>query len=215
MINCSCLDLINQAPGLALIKDINSRILASSPRMTTLLGFKSSDEMFGLTDFDLRCDAVNGANFFIQQDQEAFRNGGYRAIDIYQYADGKLKMLYHEKKAIIINNEVVGLSFSGHEMTKLHQASHYLYSLLKKDGGYLTLDQQKSTSYTFSDRYPDSDLTTKESLCLYYILRGKSNKEISEILHLSCRTVEGKVLAIKEKLDCTTRPQLIETALGK
>lgn len=58
------------------------------------------------------------------------------------------------------------------------------------------------------------NLTPKESLCLYYVIRGKSNREISELINLSCRTIEGKILSIRHKLGCDSRHQLIDKALS-
>lgn len=153
----SCIDYVNQAPGLALIKSKNSEILASSPQMTELLGFKSVNELSGLTDRDLRCDANKGADQFVTQDQIALSNGECKAIDIYKYANGELKIIYHEKKALKINHELFGLSFSGYELTQLHQIANQFFSLLDNDQRFLKLDQSKATSYCFQDTYPDGN----------------------------------------------------------
>lgn len=56
-------------------------------------------------------------------------------------------------------------------------------------------------------------ISPKEAKCLYYILKGKSAREIGEILHISTRTVEGHLAHAKEKLHCKTRSELIDVIL--
>lgn len=215
MISMSCVDFVNQAPGLALIKSTNSEIIASSPAMAKLLGFISPDETVGLTDFDLRCDASMGAEQFIYQDKVAMKKGYNKAIDIYNYSNGALKIIFHEKKAIKIDNEIIGLSFVGYDIVYSHKLTSQLLSLMEQDCSFLSVEQKNHASYIFHKTYPRSKLSQKESLCLYYILRNKSNSEIAALMHLSCRTIEGKVNVIKEKLSCHSRRQLIEKSINE
>ncbi|MDF1827781.1 MAG: LuxR C-terminal-related transcriptional regulator [Legionellaceae bacterium] len=211
----SLVDYINQAPGLICIKDKQSVIQACSPQFAQLVGYKNPEEIQGMTDFDMRCDAVSGADKFIAQDKDAFIRGENKSINIYTYADGKKVVMYGEKKPLIFDNEVVGLNITAQDLTHLGNLANKFILLLKSDGNFLSVDEKKAATYVFHDTYPGDLLTQKESMCLFYIVRGKSNKEISQILNLSCRTVEGKVVAIKQKMRCDSRHQLIEHALQK
>lgn len=188
--------------------------MACSPKLTKLLGFRTPEELYGKTDFELRCDASKGALQFINQDHQAFQNGINHAVDIYEYSKSGVMAIYHEKKAIFnTNNEVCGLSFTGTELLKSHTLTHQLFNLLDLDKFFLKNKKEHCYSYTLKDSYPCSSLGKKESLCLFYIMRGKNNREIGEILNLSPRTIEGKVSVIKEKLGCQSRAELIEKSI--
>lgn len=215
MKNLSAIELINQAPGLIVIKDNQSIIQACSPLLAELSGFDSPEKILGLTDFDMRCDAVAGAEQFVLQDQYAIAHGEHLSLNIYTYADGTKVLMYGEKKAIKQNGEVVGLYNTGYDLTKSSAMANRFFSLLDNDGRFLSCDQQKAFSYVLSDGYEGESLTQAESLCFFYILRGKSNKEIAKILGLSFRTIDGRVESIKQKLCCGSKYQLIEYAHQK
>ena len=55
-------------------------------------------------------------------------------------------------------------------------------------------------------------LSNKQTLCLYGIARGMTAKEIAKHLGLSFRTVQHHIDAIKIKLNCFTRMELIDKA---
>ena len=57
-------------------------------------------------------------------------------------------------------------------------------------------------------------LTRRQLDCLYYLVQGKTAKQIAGLLHLSYRTVEHHISAIKTKYGCGSRSELIETALN-
>jgi DNA-binding CsgD family transcriptional regulator len=56
-------------------------------------------------------------------------------------------------------------------------------------------------------------LAKRETECLFYILEGKSNKEIAKYMKISFRTVENYVENIKHKLNCSTKSEVILSAL--
>ena len=55
-----------------------------------------------------------------------------------------------------------------------------------------------------------SKLTPRERECIYYLIKGKTAKEIANIFNISTRTVEAHLIQIKHKLGCNTRSQIIE-----
>ena len=56
-------------------------------------------------------------------------------------------------------------------------------------------------------------LTNQQSECLYHLVRGRPIREIAKQMDLSPRTVEHYLEAVKSKLNCKTRSELIEKAL--
>lgn len=58
-------------------------------------------------------------------------------------------------------------------------------------------------------------LTNRQLQCLRLLINGQTAKQISEKLHLSIRTVEHYLEAIKHKLDCHSRAELIIKAVNE
>jgi DNA-binding CsgD family transcriptional regulator len=52
-------------------------------------------------------------------------------------------------------------------------------------------------------------LTKKEIECVTYMVLGKTSREISQLLHISLRTVETHFESIRNKTGCNTRSELI------
>lgn len=58
-----------------------------------------------------------------------------------------------------------------------------------------------------------SHLSNRQMQILYYILLGKSSKEIGKVLNLSFRTVENYTQNIKKKLHCDSKSEIITKAI--
>jgi DNA-binding CsgD family transcriptional regulator len=55
-------------------------------------------------------------------------------------------------------------------------------------------------------------LSNRQKECLHYLARGMTIKEIARALNLSPKTIENYLGALKIKLDCFTRAELVEKA---
>lgn len=58
-------------------------------------------------------------------------------------------------------------------------------------------------------------LTNQQTLCLKYMGLGLTHKEIGETLRLSQKTVEHYLEAVKLKLSCKTRSEMIKQAIER
>ena len=56
-------------------------------------------------------------------------------------------------------------------------------------------------------------LSKRQLECWFYLLRGKTAKEIGKILNVSFRTIEAHIEQLKFKFDCSARSMLIEKAI--
>ena len=56
-------------------------------------------------------------------------------------------------------------------------------------------------------------LTDRQLDCLYYLVQGMTIRQIGEVMQLSARTVEHYLEAVKSKLQCKSRAELISAAL--
>lgn len=207
-------DYVAQAPGLQCFKDPHSAILACSPLFVKLLGYKNTKQIEGKTDFEIPCLEYNSAEQFIEEDKLTLTSGENTAIYIHTYCDGKKRIILAKKTLLLDKGKVFGINAIAYDLIYFNEAIHKIFSLVEKDGKFLKLPSKNMQNYTLHTTYPGLNLTKQESMCLFYIIRGKSNKEIALLLNLSPRTIEGKVVAIKEKLQCTSRSQIIEKALN-
>ena len=79
-----------------------------------------------------------------------------------------------------------------------------LYKLIQIKNHNLT-----NATYEIHD-YSDFGLSTRESECYFYLLRGYTAKAIGLKLAISHKTVEFYLTEVKRKLHCHTKTQLIE-----
>jgi two-component system, NarL family, response regulator NreC len=90
----------------------------------------------------------------------------------------------------------------------VHHGEAYLYpratTLLIEDYMNRVVDQQGSDLEL---------LTCREQEVLAYLAKGYSNKEISELLFVSVKTVEAHKSNVMQKLKLHTRPELVKYAL--
>src|SRR4051812_12114729 len=102
---------VNVFSGLAGVKDTQSKFLSMSKGALNLLGWKSTEECFGKSDYDIPCKASELADAFIKVDK-IITNTGVKGVtlDIVEYSSGWSMML--TEKNILKNkngNEPMGL----------------------------------------------------------------------------------------------------------
>lgn len=70
---------------------------------------------------------------------------------------------------------------------------------------------KSQTPLKYSVRWQDNTIpiSKREAQSLYYLLQGKTTKEIANLLHLSPRTVEEYLNHVKLKLDCPKKSVLL------
>lgn len=79
-----------------------------------------------------------------------------------------------------------------------------LVKLAKNIKKYSAINEIKISNITLSPR---------QTQCLYFLIRGKSAKQIGEILSLSARTIETYTENLRRKLNCKSSSELIEKAI--
>lgn len=203
--------LIDQLPGYICWKDKQSRYLKGNAQLAKLLGFKCSEELIGITDYDIRCDAAAHADLYVEEDQR-LQNTGYlpSSVCIGRYANDQPKVLLGNKSLFFDeNSKPLGTVAYAIELdNRILKDSYLLYS------NYVKQDVKKNqVIYYLNSEYQGIELSTRQAQCLFYLLRGKTAKEIAKLLHLSSRTVEDYLSTIKSKMDCTNKAQLIEKAI--
>lgn len=85
--------------------------------------------------------------------------------------------------------------------TEDRQPSHSHQELLSK----LELNH-----YMLNTSQGEIKLTKREAECIYYLLKGRTYKEIAKILHLSHRTIETYLNNIRHKAGVASKEDLIK-----
>ena len=203
-------------PGYALLKDIDSRYLDGNQRTAQLFGFSSHDQLCDISDYDINCAAAQSADLFVAQDHQLLKQvQDLSIIDMRPYVDG-------EPKSLLINKSLA-VDDCGQAIAIVCQCSEINYKLLHEVVWRLALSTTQFTdhhqvkqavNFYLCERFDGLGLSVRQSECLFYLIRGKTMREIGLILHISPRTVETHIDQIKHQLGCHTRSMLVEKVVN-
>lgn len=214
MPNLNMLDF-SQLPYWFVWKDRDFVIRGCSEIMATMLGFKSSDDIVGVTDYDYKCKVAESADKFREQDQLVMNDGvARRVLDIHPFVDGTVKIHLTDKMALrdhaqnIVGEACFLTEINNKVLTDVVAKIVNIYA-----GTYKGKKDVINNSYLMVNKYDFNCLTKRESEIIFYILIGKTAKMIAEILHISPRTVEKHLGSIKSKMNCQTRADLVMCAI--
>jgi DNA-binding NarL/FixJ family response regulator len=104
-------------------------------------------------------------------------------------------------------------SSAGKELVKAIRAVRAGESVLDPEVTHKLVQRLTSLSRTAEERGSDGQLTARELEILKWAARGLSNKEISEKLFISLRTVKAHLTNIFNKLGCGSRTDAIVKGL--
>lgn len=208
--------VIHQMPGFIGIHDMQSKIVLVNQSAAKIMGFKSADEVPGTRYADMKCKASEDEESFEAQDKLIFSGKKKKVsfLSYHQYTDG-WKLILGEKSPLINEDKIlVGLMSYWSDIIKynLVDISRFLINSTRK---FTNLNDKKFT-YLIEDSIDEQYcLSNRQLECLFFLIRGKSDKEIAKILHLSPRTVESYINEIKLKMNCLTRSQATEKAINE
>jgi DNA-binding CsgD family transcriptional regulator len=159
-------------------------------------------EALGKTDRDLLWGEQ--ADFLMRNDQEVMVTGKAKIAVESCHSFGKVMRVYLSHKMPLLDREgkitgVVGLSF-------LLANAKTVYRWLR-NAGMIVSSEQIEQLITVSEK---AVLTRKESDILRLVLRGRSAREIGDIIHRSPRTVEHHIENIKNKSGISSKADLID-----
>jgi DNA-binding CsgD family transcriptional regulator len=204
---------IKQIPGFFGILSLKSDFLLVNDNGSNWIGFTSPDSMMGLSYRDMRCKAAEHADFFVSLDEKVKIQGKMRFLGHYCYANNEWKIILGEKYLIKDNeNKAVAIATQFNDFThsNLIDISRFLINNAKKYSYKISKEQ---FFYEVVDSYTNYKLTERQAVCMFFILRGKTMKEIANLLHLSPRTIEHHFEQIKVKLGCFNKNDLVEKGI--
>jgi DNA-binding CsgD family transcriptional regulator len=172
-------------------KDKNGKYIACNEDMIKALGLQKSEEILGLTDFDLCWTSV--AEIFKQNDDKVIATQNPQA--------------FFEKTLCIHKKEHQSFSY------KIPLTGRF-QKIIGTTGSALVIQTENVELLQSASTICKKDNLSKRQLdCLIYLAKGMTAKETSKILNLSCRTIEYYIAILKDKLNCKSKSDLIKKAL--
>lgn len=208
--------LITTTSANAYWKDASGKYLGANQWQVTRSGAVSQDNLLGATDYDLAWKAY--ANDLIKNDRQVITNKqtsifiepvktigamSEATICVANYLSYKSPLLNRDGKAI----GIFGLSYLLNDQ-QCHEEILNEISMFAGEYGALRV-KNLLLRYQQTTRR----LTLRQLDCLHLLAKGMTMKQIAHDLSLSRRTVEHYIEAIKSKLHCTSRSELIMKAL--
>lgn len=184
-----------------------------------LYGYKSANdikERGGVMHDELPCKVSEFADAFIAENIEIYKIGrSVNMLGLYCYGMDDWRVMFGTKTPIYdqITNELLGLTYLGQDITR-NKFARTAMILLGLDLQYRPKQKLSMASYLIVDSYAEQNLTPSESEVAFYLIRGKTAKEIAQILNRSIKTIHTHVSNIKTKLKCHRKAQITEKLLS-
>ena len=185
----------------------------ANTKTAKIMGFKSSSDITNIHFSNVKCKAAEDAPFFESENNLVIsQNKKISVLGYHCYSNDWSLVLCEKSPLINKDSKLIGVLMYFIDVTNynLIDYSRFLLNLKYK----FLPSNKKSFSYRIEDGTDNPyNLSNRQIECLFFLLRGKSNKEIGSILGLSARTVEDYINEIKLKLNCLTKSQTIEKCL--
>lgn len=207
------IDFCNLLPGHFGISDNASKIV-----LLNHCGLEAADltldELVGHDYLSFRTNLVELASDFFTQDRCCkLRNTDVVTLSWAQYGKDKQWDLSISTRKPILNKENAMIGLTNHVLSIKEIFFDRLYEFFKEHElrKLFGFDKQFSVEVTSHDTC--FNLSARQMEVLFFLLCGKTSKEIAKILNLSTRTAESYLEAIKLKFNCDTKSQLIEKSI--
>lgn len=178
-------------------------------------GYDNAYEIYETRMDAIRCKAAESVPVWIEQNQLVLKTKKpIKLLDIHPYRNDEIKILLSQKTPLFDEKcNAIATLFYGTEINR-NNLTKILMNIAKLDKKYQSENNINHRSYYIGHSLKDSGLTKKEIECLFYLVRGKTAREIGKILFISARTVETHIANMKSKLGCVTKSDLIDKAVA-
>ena len=198
----------------AYMKDTSGRYLAANASQVERSGMHTHHALIGATDHDLVWKAC--ADILIKHDQHVILKREatifIEPVNLNRSVDASQDHSYLSYKSPLLDANggvigVYGFSYLLDESLSINQIFDELALIIGKHGIHY------AKMLISRHRLVSSSLTTRQLDCLKLLAKGMTMKQIGVSLGLSSRTVEHYLEAVKSKLKCGTRAEMIGVAL--
>lgn len=191
--------MVESFPGFVFWKDLASTYVGCNRKMSLSAKFTNPSNMIGKTDLDCPWDIF--ADAYQADDQKAFAGKKIERVEPV-VIDDKITFVKVSKKPIFMDSKVIGVLAYSYEVSGLAEEAkvdEYTKSVV--------VNKNQIAKNFFN-------LTEKEAIVLYFLIRGHSANEIGNILCKSKRTIETQIISIKMKFQCNTKSELVKKAFA-
>ena len=197
------------------ILDEHSQFINLNHVYAQTIGYKDDIEAaFGLSYQDFKGEAALQAHQFRHQDLIVLNTKQpLEFLSYHRYAEGAWQLLHGEKTCIFDNQQnPIGIFSKARDLTHsgLIDITRFLFKDQQANFGRVL---QKAFTYYISKTHDKFSLSPKEKEVLFYFIRGKTSREIANIVSRSKRTIDVHLETIKHKFAVDTKSQLIEKAI--
>lgn len=200
----------NHNIGIWSVKDINFKYIYASESFSNLFTKNANINVQGLTDHDLPGPLKHIADTY-REYEIALILKKRKIITIDYFPTQNNWMVFLTNRELIFDSESESFHILFNAINISNVKIFRSFSFFSKN--VLNNISKNPTSIVLNKEYSPLDVTFQQEKCLFYLIRGKSAKEIAEILNISPRTVERHISLMKERLNCYSKSDLIEKAL--
>jgi DNA-binding CsgD family transcriptional regulator len=195
-----------QLPGLcAWKKNREFSFVEMNNTCAQLFGFGHPASAIGKRDFDIPSGLCEFAETFIENDRKIMQTGKTtHFIEIQPCMGNQWKVLHVVKSLLVEDNQLSVLGYCVDVTSTFFYFEQFVNARSRfydKRVGSFTIVRDHET------------LTTRQLECLFYLLRGKTAKQIGNLLKISSRTVEHYIEGVKDAFGCVTKSDLIDYAI--
>ena len=207
-------DVFNQIPGAWSCKNKDFVIIYANQEYSKFVGASHPSEIIGKTDFDMPHDTVNCAGLFRAQDVKVMETRkSIRILDIHPYTSLKLNAYIVTKSPLQdIEGEIIGTILHAENINSLN---YFEIGTLLANLSTTIQNDRFYDQLNFSLNYTANSikLTKRQSEVLFFLLRGKTVKQIAQILDISFRTIDQYLKELRLKFNVDTKYELIDKAI--
>lgn len=199
--------MLSQFPDLCIWKkDINLRFVELNDTAVYVFGFENLNSALGKNDYDIPTGLSNFAEIFRQNDLKVIKNRKtLKFLEIQPCVNNEWKILHVVKCPYYEQGKLVGVIGYSVDITKSYIKLEQLFI-----PGDIELIDMNVPMNPIHIKKPK--LNSRESECLFFLLRKCTAKNIAIILKISHRTVEDYIETLKFKFFCNTKIDLINCA---
>ncbi|MBL4647663.1 MAG: PAS domain-containing protein [Gammaproteobacteria bacterium] len=201
--------LLKQIPGCVAWKDLELKYLGANQNLLAAMKLQHQTELIGRDDAQLNMNSSTEDAMFHQQDLLALQGHSLEIIHAVKDAQADAHTCFLLKGPLRNEQQkIVGIIY---HCTPWSQPN--LFVELKKIDQKYQSAAEIADYYVLDSHHNPGKLSTRELECLFLQLRGKTAKQIAQILQLSKRTIEYYIDNIKSKLGCQNKAELLVTAM--
>lgn len=190
-------------PGHIGWKDIHRHYLGANKALLELKSLKSLSEITGRTDEELSPASSEDNRMYLEQDLRVLK--GEKISSVHKDSNSNAILLLDKSPIRDEHNTVVGLIYY---CRYWHKAD--VFNVLSQLDDRLNLETE---DYSVDYHNNPFKLTSRESECLFLLIRGKTAKEIASLLSLSKRTIESYIENMKNKMNCQNKAEILVKAV--